>query len=141
MEGEAVTLPPWQFAKRVDETQMIVATSDLFIDAVGVEIVHRLPVPQRQKATTIVVTGQIQNDRSEVRSSFGPVINSMEGPVQSNERLLHDVFSSVTMIDEKACEVHQRSRVLVEQVDEHPIGVCPIGRNVTFLLEVLFALN
>jgi hypothetical protein len=54
-----------------------------------------------------VITGQVQNDRSKIGGSLRLILNSRGRSGKAQKSLLHDVFSSISIIDEKPSEPNQ----------------------------------
>lgn len=101
-------------SERTNEGLLVFSNADLLLDTARIEVVDWARMTEREKPSAIVISGEVQDNRSKIRGSLASVLDPVEGPVKSNERFLHNVLSGVAVIDEKACKVHQRSGVLVE---------------------------
>ena len=101
VQREAVALAAGECPQRGDDALVIVAGGDGLVDAGGVEVDGPLGVLQRQQAASVVVTGQVQHDRAQVRGRLGRVVDAMQGSRQADECLLDDVFGRVAVIDEE----------------------------------------
>ncbi len=62
---------------------------------------------QRHQAATVVVAGEVQHDRAQVRRSAIDRVDPAGMPREAQERLLHDVLGGISIVDEETRQSHQ----------------------------------
>jgi hypothetical protein len=85
-------------------------------------------VPQGDQPSSVVVAGQVQHDRPQVRRSLALVVDPARRPGQADEGLLHEVLRRVAVVDEQPRQADQGTAFGLEQVDEQPVEVGGDGR-------------
>jgi hypothetical protein len=75
-------------------------------------------VAQRHQTPTVVVARQVQHDRSQVRRRTVDRVDLAGVLGQAEERLLHDVFSGVAIVDEQTRQAHQRTTLGTEEAQD-----------------------
>ena len=80
-------------------------------------------VTQRHQAAPVVVAGEVEHDRAQVRRR---PIRRFDAPgvaSQPEERLLHEVLGRVPVVDEQPGQSDQRAPLRLEQRDDEALGV------------------
>ena len=75
-------------------------------------------VAKRDEATTIVVTSEVQDNRSKVCRSPIDVVDPPCVPGQPKKRLLDDVLGSLAIIDEEPRQANKRPTLQFEKPDD-----------------------
>src|SRR3954470_8329760 len=73
---------------------------------------------ERYEAAPVVVTSQVQNNRPQVCRGPFDLVDAARVPGEPQERLLHDVLSTIAVIDEQSGQSDQRRTLRLEQPDD-----------------------
>ena len=121
-QDQAVALTGWEGTERVDHCRHVRGELECVLDR-RLAIVQRHPVAQRHQTASIVVTGQVQDDRAEVCRGLVRVPDPVRGAGQSDEGLLHEVLGGVAVVEEQADHPDEPTSVLVEHLDDECVDV------------------
>ena len=78
---------------------------------------------QRHQPAPVGIAGQVEDDRAQVRGCLVRIFDAMRIATETNEGLLHDVLSGVSVVHEETGETHQRSCLSVEQIQHRALLV------------------
>ena len=80
-------------------------------------------VSQRHQATSVVVACEVDHDRSQERRCLANVADRARRTVETDERLLHEIFGSIAVVAEHPGEANERGTLFGEHVLDERVRV------------------
>ena len=123
-QRDAVALTGRQVAHRIEHAPMILRAH---------ESIRRHRHPRRSRAVrrvvaegdhpaSVVVTGEVEHDRAQIRRRLVGVVDPPGVPGEPQERLLDDVLGRIAVVDEQPGEPDERCTLGVEEPDDQLLG-------------------